>query len=138
MYRCKYFQIQELVPPKVYELAPNDATLWMIFDQESLKVLDLLRETYGPAVVNNWVWGGSWTLSGFRPWDSETGSTFSMHKFAKAFDVHFKRADIQKVRQDILNRRFVWMSKIHGLELEVSWLHFDRRNYDGLMTFKPS
>jgi len=101
-------------------------------------VLDLLRETYGPAVVNDWVWNGESTMSGFRPFGSPIGSAFSQHKFANAFDVHFHEADLHEVRADIMNRKYEFMSKIKGLELDVSWLHFDCRNCDELLTFKPS
>lgn len=138
MYQCIFFQMQELVPPDIYEQASNEFVLWMMFRRDALQVLDLLREIYGVAIVNDWVWGGSSTMCGFRPFDSEVGASFSQHKFANAFDVHFREADVQKVRADIMHRKYGFMQKIRGLELEVPWLHFDCRNCDELLTFKPS
>ena len=138
MYQCSFFQIQELVPPDIYEQASSEMVLWMMFRREALQVLDLLRETYGPAIVNDWVWGGEYTMRGFRPFESTVGSGFSQHKFANAFDVHFRETDVRAIRADIIARKHGFMQKIKGLELEVSWLHFDCRNCDELLTFKPS
>ena len=51
-YRCIYFGIKELVSPIVYEKWKEQA--WMFFDENVLRDLDTIRETYGsPIIINN-------------------------------------------------------------------------------------
>lgn len=138
-YRCKWFQIEELVPEEIYNQAEKEIYLWWIFDDRALFVLDMLREEYGKMLVNDWIWGGERHMAGFRPWGSEVGSTFSQHHFGRAFDVLPQETQLKTIRDDIRTFKFWWMKKITGLELKVSWLHFDiRNNMHELITFSPT
>lgn len=138
MYICKHFDIEELVPPEVYEMASKEVNLWLIFDREALIILDNLRDTYGPLIVNDWKWGGERALSGFRPWETSTGSTFSQHKFGRAFDIIPQETSVETMRLDVLERQYTFMQRITGLELGISWFHFDVRNSDKLVSFRPN
>lgn len=46
MYKCKHFEIEELVPPELFVALHEDA-LWRMFDHDILKAADWLRERYG-------------------------------------------------------------------------------------------
>jgi hypothetical protein len=48
MYKCKYFSIQELVSPTVYQQKGEGA--WRFFNPVALKGLDKLRERYGAMI----------------------------------------------------------------------------------------
>lgn len=138
-YKCKWFQIEELVPEVVYNQAGKEIYLWWMFDSQALFVLDMLREKYGKMLVNDWLWGGKRRMAGFRPWGSSIGSTFSQHHFGRAFDALPQEADPDDIRKDIQNQEFWWMEEITGLELNVSWLHFDtRNNLSELITFSQT
>ena len=53
MYKCEHFGIKELVSPIVFDKWGEQA--WMFFETNTLKDLDLIRETYGhPIIINNW------------------------------------------------------------------------------------
>lgn len=139
IYKCKWFGIKELVPEEVYNLAEKEDYLWWLFDDRALYVLDQLRKEYGKMIVNDWMWGGDRTMSGFRPWGSQVGSTFSQHHFGRAFDPLPKEESPGTIRRHIQARKFGWMKEITGLELGISWLHFDlRNNKNDLLTFRPT
>ena len=64
MYKCKYFDIRELVSPEVHRLKGDRC--WRFFSPIALKGLDKLREKYGPITINNWHIGGDRKFSGFH------------------------------------------------------------------------
>jgi len=137
VYVCRNFDIRELVPYGVWKNTDNKQLLWWLFDDRMLKVADKLRDAYGKMVGNDWAWGGDKKMCGFRPWESETGSRLSQHKFGRAFDSTPYETDVKVIRQDIIDRKHPFMEEIKGLELGVSWLHFDLRNSNELVTFRP-
>lgn len=138
-FRPKYFDIYELVPPNVIDRLSNP---WVLFDSRILHTADRLRERYGPMVVNNWDQGGNFQLSGWRPGDCSVGALFSQHKYGRALDLKPQDIDAESIRQDILadpwNTTFAYITCV---ELDVSWLHIDCRNWDkllnGILTIKP-
>ena len=134
IYIPKYFKIYELLPPYFYESNKHRGdALWYIFDNRLLLTLDQLRETFGKMYINNWYWGGNRQYSGWRPFDYK-GAYLSQHKFGRAADIIFNKHDAESVRQWIIkNSKFKYIT---GMELGVSWLHIDVRNYDGLYLFK--
>jgi hypothetical protein len=135
--RCVHFKIYELVSQLYYEGYP-EYKLWWLFDDRALITLDLLRTQYGKMTVNDWKFGGQYQFRGFRPSGSSVGSEFSQHKFGRAFDVKFGDVPVGVVRQDCIDRRFDCFKHIKAIELNVSWFHFDCRNYEGeLLTFVP-
>lgn len=136
MYTCKHFAIQELVPPKVYEERKDKA--WQLLDERLLITLDRLRKRYGPMTVNNWHWGKDREWSGLRTPDSPYYSRYSQHSFGRAADCLFSNTTTEAVRQDILdNPDDPDFEFIGSVELDVGWLHFDVRNCERVMAYRP-
>lgn len=138
MYQCEYFKIHELVPKAVYSELGEKA--WRLFDERILKLIDTLRDSHGPAYVNNWFWGGDKQWRGIRYPESPVYSPYSQHTFGRAIDVVFKQVTAEKARQDIRNHIDYYLSASGAesitIEIGVSWLHVDVRNNDpGLNSF---
>ena len=140
MYKPKHFKLQELVPPEVYNNTENKINLWFLFDERALKTLDTLRDMYGIVLVNNWLWGGNFKYSGYRPPHSDVGAPRSQHRFGRAFDCKFDFVDSGEVREDVLSNPELF-PHITTLEVEIGWFHFDTRNWDrsenGIFLVKP-
>lgn len=138
----KHFVAQELVPPEVF--AARGVKSLELFDHNLLRLLDWLREKYGPAVINNWHIGGQFSQSGLRTvafYGSELKyhNSFSQHKYGRAADMKFAKKTAVEIREDL---KLQWPACGLGfpisLEEDVSWLHVDTRPHDGLIkTFKP-
>lgn len=139
MYKCKHFAIHELVPPDVFRERGESA--WALLDDRMLITLDRLREKYGSMTVNNYFWDGTRKWSGLRTPGSPYYRTYSQHTFGRAADCVFKHTSAEKVRQDILRKPCDLtdpvFTLITSIELKVSWLHFDVRNCDRIMTYTP-
>ena len=135
-YRCRFFKIHELVPPDVYNERSDKA--WQLLDSRLLITLDRMRMRYGPITVNNYFWGHDRKYSGLRTPDSEHYSPTSQHTFGRAADCIFREIGVDVVRTDILEHPYdTEFQHINAIELDTSWLHFDVRNCDRVMTFKP-
>jgi len=135
-YLPTYFVIQELVPPKVYEARGEKG--WYLFDERILMTIDLLRERYGQATINNWHIGGNREWSGLRTCDSPYYSPYSQHAFGRAVDVVFKDANAEYIRQEIINKPSLPAFKyITAIELGTSWLHVDCRCVEPVFKFTP-
>ncbi|MBL4759383.1 MAG: hypothetical protein JKY80_00805 [Mariprofundaceae bacterium] len=133
-YRCKHFNIKELVPKHVYEARGDKA--WELFDDRALRMIDALRDHFGVVTVNNWHVGGERNWSGLRTEDSPYYSAYSQHTFGRAFDCLFTSVASEKVREEILAKPkadFAYL--ITGIELATSWLHVDVRNTNRIKTF---
>lgn len=146
MYIPNHFKVQELVPPDVYDDLGDKAVL--LFDDRLLRQADLIREVYGPMLINTWLWETQRprTMSGWRPGNA-IGSKYSQHKFGRALDMipakHYSPELVEEFRSDILYRivrndptvRF-----IRALEDGVNWLHIDVRNgvsEESVLVFSP-
>lgn len=136
MYTCKHFSIKELVPKHVYKSRKDKA--WLCFDDRALETLDALREKFGKATVNNWAWGGNRNWSGLRTPRSPYGTMYSQHRYGRAFDVIFAEVAAEEAREYVLSNPDEF-PHIKGIELGVSWFHFDVGNRwgDGIQTFTP-
>lgn len=136
MYKCKYFKIYELVPKAVHKARGESA--WSLLDSQALEMLDRIREFAGPTTVNNWYWKGDRMWSGLRTPESPYYSPYSQHTYGRAFDCITPQKTAQELREYILSTpdEFPY---IRGIELDVSWLHFDvgNRPGEGIVTFKP-
>jgi len=136
MYRCQYFSIHELVPPDVFRQRQEKA--WELLDERLLIALDRLRDRYGSMTVNNYFWGRDREWSGLRTPDSPYFSPFSQHTFGRAADCLFANLAVEDVRREILaDPTDPAFELIGSIELGVSWLHFDVRNCDRIMTYYP-
>jgi hypothetical protein len=140
MYTPKHFSIEELVPPQMTHIDKN--VISTFFDDRALKTIDMLRDRYGPVIINDWKFGGSNYYRGFRPYTTSIGAEYSQHRLGRAFDCKFKYISVEEVRNDIkfdpFKREF---QHITCIEDNVSWLHFDVRNWNkkllGLLVVKP-
>ena len=144
MYKANHFKLYELLPRWFYERNKHlGDRLWLMFDDRALWTADQLWELYGPTVIaNDWYWGGNNRYRGWRPWNCKVGADLSQHKFGRALDQKFKYATAEEVRQDI--KKDPWKDEfqyIKSIEDNVSWLHFDTRNWDkqryGLLIVRP-
>jgi hypothetical protein len=129
IYRPRHFRIEELVPPDIFEARGERAI--ELLDVEALITLDALRDRFGTLTVNDWLWHGSYSESGLRRPDTETGATYSQHKYGRAFDCKFARATPREVFDDVLEHDdlFPHLSAIENVDFTETWLHFDTRNH---------
>ena len=136
LYKCKHFRIEELVDQETFELLGENS--WKLFDPTALRAIDVLRETFGSATINDWVWGGRFKDSGYRSQKSKVGSMGSMHRQGHAFDLKFKNITSEEVRQAIKTDEIFWKGLIGRIENNVSWLHIDTKNMpDAIRWFNP-
>lgn len=126
MYKCKHFKIQELVPPSLLEILPEQMA-WKLMDEKVLRLADYLKERYSPdnpVVINNWSWGGAFTQSGLRTKDYEKFNKNSRHPYGDALDIKFPKEPwlVDKIREDIRKEgsAFPYITEV---EEDVSWLH---------------
>lgn len=132
MYRCRYFIIEELVPEEIYMERGQKA--WELLDESMLIAIDRLRERFGRMKINDWHRGGIRQWSGLRTANSPYYKPYSQHTFGRAFDIIPLDANVDEVRRYILEHPGEF-PEIHGIELAVSWLHVDGRNYNGILIF---
>jgi hypothetical protein len=104
----------------------------MFFDNESLMMIDGIREYFGvPMIINDWHWHGEYQWSGLRTIDCLEGSKWSLHRLARAFDIKC-RIPAEKMRSEIMaNQDHDLLKYINRMEDGVWWLHVDRANVEG-------
>ena len=61
---AKYFKIYELVDPLTYKKYGESS--WQFIDPRLIGVIDLLRLTFGSAIINDWKWVASINGVGFE------------------------------------------------------------------------
>mgnify|MGYP002335789283 CR=1 FL=1 len=137
MYTPKYFRLEELVPPDVFELGEQ---AWQFFNPTALKALDNLRIYFDkPITVNNWHVGGQFKYRGFRPQECGVGAPNGEHYKGNAFDCDIKGMTAEEARQEILaNQEHELLKDIMRMEDGVNWLHFDCKPVEKrIKVFKP-
>jgi hypothetical protein len=101
-----------------------------------LRILDLLRSNYGPAVVNTWFSTKLVEAYGYR---DEAGlrvrgmkyyKPTSQHSFGRAFDMLFQDHLAVDVRSEIVTGDVKLPHSIR-VEKDVSWFHVDTGNTSG-------
>lgn len=143
MYIPKHFTVSEMVPPEIGTSiqAHGDNWTWaVLFDERLLRVMDDLRDSFGPMLVNDWANGGGTKYRGFRPPGCGVGSMFSQHKFGRAVDMIPKDHAAESIRKFILKYPLPDRFKdIGAIEMGISWLHIDVRQRvgDEILTFYP-
>lgn len=127
-YRCRHFDIRELIPPEIYDARRDGA--WELLDPGALMTLDALHDQFGGVVINDWHWGGNFKESGLRAFGTSTGAKWSQHKYGRAFDCKFKSAEVSHVHEYILLHpaQFPYVTTLEALASTPTWLHFDTRN----------
>lgn len=133
MYKCRYFSIKELVSPIVYNKWGEQS--WMFFDEDVLKELDYIRETFGsPIIINNWANGGSLKQCGLRSNMDELVKSkktlyLSGHILSKAFDLHSMYGYNQKlfnhVYNLIKNKKLKKFKRLENFNNTKTWIHID-------------
>lgn len=143
MYRCRRFDLRELVPQEEYRLMGYKA--WWLLDTRLLLALDQLRTEFGLMVVNTWhserlaASYGLRSQAGFRnrhhykSAEAHLGS-HSQHKYGRAADCLFGDVSVDEVRQQILGHPDKY-PLIMAVEENTSWLHIDVRNCEPVLTF---
>lgn len=136
MYKCVYFGIKELVSPIVYKQWGERA--WMFFDEDVLRDLDTIRETYGSEIIiNNWARGGNLKQCGLRSNMDELVKSkrtlyLSAHIRGTAFDLHCAKGNNQKLWQhcyNVITQNKI--KKVNGLENYKNtngWVHLQYAN----------
>ena len=135
-YIPKFFQPYELVPRSTYELLKDRPwIIWQLFDNRVLYIGDRIRKRYGKMVANTWYWGGKHQYRGWRSSGCPVGARWSQHRFGRAEDLVPVEVTAEEIRQDI--KAGEDFSGITCIEDGVDWLHFDVRNYKGLLIVTP-
>ncbi len=139
IYRPKFFILQELVPPSLFDLLGEQA--WELFDQNALIALDKLREHFGAIVVNDWHKGGPYKESGLRETNTKTGAPRSAHKVGKAFDCKPKKWTVSDMYNYVVDnpREFPEIRRVENIRFTPTWFHFDTIEHgnEGIRVFRP-
>lgn len=139
MYKCSYFGIKELVSPVTYNKWQEKS--WMFFEENILRDLDLIRETWGsPIIINNWGTGGQLRQCGLRSNmdDLVRAKTakkelyLSAHTMGKAFDLHDKLGRNLKLYDHVLKllkqgklSTFKRLEDRNNTYTQGGWVHVD-------------
>lgn len=139
MYKCQYFDIKELVSPIVYDKWGEQA--WMFFSADTLKDLDLIRETYGhPIIINNWNTGLK--QCGLRSNMDELVKSkktlyLSAHTMGKGFDLHCFYGHNNKLWQHcyslILCGKLKTFKRLENIKDTNGWVHIDCFQSDNIV-----
>ena len=139
MYKCQYFDIKELVSPIVYDKWGEQA--WMFFSADTLKDLDLIRETYGhPIIINNWANGLK--QCGLRSNMDELVKSkktlyLSAHTMGKGFDLHCFYGHNNKLWQHcyslILCGKLKTFKRLENIKNTNGWCHIDAFQSDNIV-----
>jgi len=131
IHKPKWFKIYELVDPQTYHKFGDDKSWWFI-TPEVVQFIDLMRDTYGKIIINDWFWGGSYKWSGFRTPESPDYSYWSQHSRGNATDMKFQDVTVEEVREDLKERWNDYGVFPITIEKDVGWLHADFRTQNRL------
>lgn len=126
MYTPRHFKVQELVPPAVYK--QRGAAAIELLDDRILRSADQLRDDLGAIVINDWLWGGSFTGRGLRiPGMGDYRHT-SQHAGGRGLDLAPKDVSAGFMRKHILANpdRYPFITFVEGGT--PTWVHIDCRN----------
>lgn len=139
----KNFKVQELVSPAVYDLLGDDAI--RLLDSAFLTdvdkfITDVKKDLKVKSVtVNDWLWKGNYTQSGYREFKTTVGAKKSSHKSGLAVDLKFKGATNKDCYDYLLKNqhRYPRIRRIETLEATPTWLHVDgvQTNKDEIHVF---
>jgi hypothetical protein len=138
-YRPEHFELRELVPPDLF--AMRGQACWELLEPRGLRVLDALRDRFGPITVNDWHRGGVYKESGLRDPVTGVGARLSQHKRGAAYDCKFKDATPKAVFDFLLAHpgEFPEISVLEDVAATPTWLHFDVRpaSWQNIRVVKP-
>lgn len=131
----KYFDIQELVCPHVYDKFGLYA--WQFFDPRLLDVMLAIREGIGkPIIVNNWSNGGDFSQRGLRANISPIVKEktvleklyMSAHIQGMAVDFNVQGMNTQEVHEWLKKNQILLPHAIRCEENTDGWIHIDTRS----------
>jgi hypothetical protein len=138
-YKLRHFDLRELVTPELW--ATRNSRVIELLDPRALRVLDDLRDKFGPVTVNNWHTGGLYKESGLRDPFTQTGAMWSQHKFGRAFDCKFKNGTPRQVFDHLISHAPDWpeITVLEDVDKTPTWLHFDVRaaSWEGIRVVQP-
>tara|TARA_R110002051_G_C8404427_1_gene449062 strand:- start:48 stop:482 length:435 start_codon:yes stop_codon:yes gene_type:complete len=138
MILSKNFRLEEFVDPETFEKYKDRCINF--FDPLIFPLAQKLRDRYGSFVINDWKFGGERVWSGLRIPRSSYYSITSQHTRGGAIDCWFGSEESNKeVRQDVIKNRNDLFPEIGGIEVDISWCHFDTRfrKNGRLLAFSP-
>lgn len=153
----KNFEIQEFVPPEIYNKY-GEKSSWFISPEIPViaqELRDSLSQKYaGKKVIvkiNDWHTGGQYKYSGYRPPnidDEIKGAFLSQHKLGKAMDIKVFVNDVKLSSKEVYD--FIMANKTKFISLGLttmedvnytkSWNHLDcrfRPNVTDILIVKP-
>lgn len=139
MYKCKYFKIQELVSPCVFEKFGEKA--WMFFNEDVLKDLDYIREVWGkPIVINSYAKGLKQCGLRCNLDDlvrSKKAVYCSAHLMGKGFDLHTdgNKGLYELVMSLVKTRKLKAFKRLENFNKTLTWVHIDAFRADGAVVF---
>jgi hypothetical protein len=119
----EHFRLGEYFPPEMIESHGLDCLKFLHPDVVSID--EELRRKFGPCEINNWLFGGSNTLRGVRPFDCDLGAKMSAHKFGMASDKTFKTPAKDVIKWIIENEDLLYINGLRRVETDVNWVHTD-------------
>ena len=126
---AKNFYLSEFIHPSFLEVTGINP-LWFI-DPRAFSMAQALRDRFNkPVIINDWVRGGNYSLSGLRPFLSEIGAPLSQHKYGRAIDPKVLGIDALEVQLEIRrNWKFYQGAGLTTIEDSTpTWTHMDCRN----------
>ena len=127
-YQPVHFELREFIHPQILSIY-GDKSIWFM-DSRILQTMDGIRDLFNRKVYIN---RDHLTGRGLRPF----GNGMSQHYLGKAIDFDVDGYPAKTVRHEIINNPNEEVFKyITGIELDVSWVHIDCRNHNGLLQFK--
>lgn len=141
----KNFEIQEFVPPEIYNKYGEKST-WFISPEIPIiaqELRDSLSDKFsGNRVIvkiNDWHTGGDYKYSGYRPPnidDEIKGAFLSQHKLGKAMDIKVylnnNKLDPKEIYKFILDNKTKFMNlgltTMEDINYTKTWNHLDCRN----------
>ena len=134
----KNFSLEEFVPKKYIDWYGTTVSMGFI-DKRIVQVVQFFRNRYNKPIVINGEFGGlTFTESGVRSFNTQTGAMMSQHKFGRAADMKWIGMDADEVRADIINNYEKFVSKgLTTVEKNTdTWIHVDcRYTKDNLIRF---
>ena len=126
----KDFDLREFVPPEIWRRFGRNSR-WFI-RQDVIDLAQFYRDYFDAAVrVNDWHYGGDFTMRGFRPPDADVGASLSQHKFGNAFDCDIEGFTADVVREEILNNpepfKDAGLTTLESGRFAPTWVHSDLR-----------
>ena len=134
----KNFYLHEFINPDILKWYGEVVSLGFI-DNRIVDIAQFFRDRFGkPIVINGEFLGITFTESGLRKFNTQTGAIMSQHKFGRAVDLKWEGMDADEVRADIINNYEKFRSKgLTTVEKDTdTWIHVDCRfTKDNLIRF---